>query len=74
MIKKMICQKCGAIIVSEEKHETTIRNRIMIFGEDGTPYAICKGYMGTGHPCKSRVELPKELILDLMKEHNTLNV
>jgi hypothetical protein len=66
--KIVICTKCGETIVGIGDHEAFIRNRIVKFKRDGTPYVICKGTRGAGKPCKNEVVISKDRMLSLMKE------
>ncbi len=72
--KIVICEKCGAVIVGADQRETFIRNRILKFKGDGTPYAICSGSMGAGRPCKNKVIISKDTLLSLMKEASAVCV
>lgn len=66
--KIIVCPSCGDTVLGIRDQESFIRNRILKFKKDGTPYAICKGSMGAGHPCKAEITIPKHFMFEFMKE------
>lgn len=71
--KIVICTNCGETIIGiGDQHEAFIRNRILKFKPDGTPYVICTGTMGGGKKCRNEVVISKDRMFTLMKEGRPL--
>ena len=56
----LACSKCHEMVVKSTDGDIKIRTKILLFSEDGTARAVCKG-------CNEEIPIPVKLDVDMVK-------